>query len=940
MTLAPAQSERAALGSSGRMRIRALLLEDCPDDAEQTLRELERQGFDVDWKRVDSESAFAAELNSELDVILSDYNLPQYNGVEALHRVKSADLDVPVIIITGAVGEDVAVDAMRLGAADYLFKDNLRRLGESVRQAIEARRMRSQAQESQRALRESEARFRQMADCAPVMIWQTDADNLGSYFSAGWRRFTGRTLEEELATEPRQRVHPDDWDRYISVTASASETRSDFDIEYRMLRSDGTYRWILDHAVPRFLDDGTFEGYIGICTDITNRMQAEESLRHFVRSANCLMWSATVTRQSKGDFAWVVDAVDQATAERFLPLSYQPGERWSEAWYRSKHPDDTAHMDQMAIDALENGVDGYRQSFRCTDANGALRWLYEDVRITSTGPESWSVVGLCTDVTDTRREQTLNGAYAAALEQIARGATAEEVLGGLITTVESLYPGLMCGVWLLDESRTVLRATVAPNLPEGYKQFVDGVAIGDGVGSSGTAVFRRERVIVEDIATSNLWTGYAETALQFGLAACWAEPIVSGEGDVYGAFAFYYTTPHKPEPAEERLVAAAARIAGIAMDRIRSAEALRNSEERFRCLIERSSDIIAIYDEEGTVKYISPAIEAVLGYKPEEVIGGNGFDNVVFDDIERGTDVFDTLLQDGAGHSTLQCRALAKDGSIRYMDVVFTPLLHHPGIQGVVANIRDITEQSLAAEALSEQAQQLAYSNAELEQFAYVASHDLQEPLRMVSSYTQLLSRRYKGRLDSDADEFIGFAVDGVTRMQRLIQDLLKYARVGTQAAEFRSVAMDAIVDAALKNLEVALSECGAEVTSDPLPVVHGDDGQLLQLMQNLIGNAIKFRGEEAPKVHIAAERSAGQWQFQVRDNGIGIEPQYAERIFVIFQRLQGRDQYPGTGIGLAICKKIVMRHGGQIWVESGAGAGSTFRFTLNAGTEGEPDGA
>ena len=225
----------------------------------------------------------------------------------------------------------------------------------------------------------------------------------------------------------------------------------------------------------------------------------------------------------------------------------------------------------------------------------------------------------------------------------------------------------------------------------------------------------------------------------------------------------------------------------------------------------------------------------------------------------------------------------------------------------------------------------LARSNAELEQFAHVASHDLQEPLRMVTSYTQLLERRYKGKLDADADEFIAYTVDGAVRMQRLINDLLAYSQVGGErtAWNLEHVDCEAVLVQVLTDLKPSMQEHDAVVTHDPLPTVRAERGQLRQVFQNLIANAVKYCGPEPPRIHVSATRRKGAWTFSVRDNGIGIDPQYAERIFVIFQRLHTRTEYPGSGIGLAICKKIVERHGGRLWVESRPGQGSTFYFTV-----------
>lgn len=250
-------------------------------------------------------------------------------------------------------------------------------------------------------------------------------------------------------------------------------------------------------------------------------------------------------------------------------------------------------------------------------------------------------------------------------------------------------------------------------------------------------------------------------------------------------------------------------------------------------------------------------------------------------------------------------------------------------MSNVGSQLSQVVERARAQQELARKVEELARSNAELEQFAYIASHDLQEPLRMVVSYTQLLARRYQGKLDGDADEFIGFAVDGATRMQNLIRDLLSYSRVTTKGQSLQLTDVKAACDSALANLQTSIQESNAVVSVGPLPTVLADATQLTQLFQNLIGNAVRYRHERAPEVHVEAKSSGDQWVVSVKDNGIGIEPQYFERIFQMFQRLHTRAEYPGTGIGLSICRKIVERHGGKIWLESQPGMGTTFLFTI-----------
>jgi PAS domain S-box-containing protein len=383
------------------------------------------------------------------------------------------------------------------------------------------------------------------------------------------------------------------------------------------------------------------------------------------------------------------------------------------------------------------------------------------------------------------------------------------------------------------------------------------------------------------------------------------------------------------ESAEGILVTAAIRDISVRKD---AEKHLARMEGRYRGLLEAAPDAMVVVNPGGEIVLLNVQAEKQFGYSRDELVGQKvkniipeGFAERLVADALRSAE--DALAQQiGTG---IELTARRKNGSNFPIELMLSPLESAEGIL-VTAAIRDITTRKKAEANLLNKVEELNRSNEELGQFAYIASHDLQEPLRMVASYTQLLSRRYKGMLDADADEFIAFAVDGASRMQRLIQDLLAYSRVGTKGKDLLDTSGEEALQQALINLRGAIEEKGALVTHDPLPTVLADEVQLVQLFQNLVGNAIKYQRPGIPKVHISAARNGGnKWTFSVKDNGLGIDPQYFEKIFGMFQRLHKREEFAGTGIGLAICKKIVERHNSSISVESEPGQGSTFRFAL-----------
>jgi PAS domain S-box-containing protein len=360
---------------------------------------------------------------------------------------------------------------------------------------------------------------------------------------------------------------------------------------------------------------------------------------------------------------------------------------------------------------------------------------------------------------------------------------------------------------------------------------------------------------------------------------------------------------------------------------------LREAEARYRLLVEQLPVVpyMAEAGAEGEWLYVSPRIEAMLGFPAAAWIADRSLWFRRVHPQDRDSVLAEKKDSKGRGEPFhCEYRMLARDRRTVWIHDTAELVEDAPGGRPLQHGVLfDISERKRAEQELARKAEELARSNAELELFAYVASHDLQEPLRMVASYTQLLARRYQGKLSAEADEFIGFAVDGATRMQQLIQDLLSYSRLTTRGKALHFTQADAACKSAIENLRESIRESNAQVRVEPLPGVFADATQLTQLFQNLVGNAIKYRTERRPDICIAANRHGSEWVFTVQDNGIGIESQYFGRIFQMFQRLHTRKEYSGTGIGLAVCRKIVERHGGKIWVESQPGQGSTFLFTI-----------
>lgn len=367
-------------------------------------------------------------------------------------------------------------------------------------------------------------------------------------------------------------------------------------------------------------------------------------------------------------------------------------------------------------------------------------------------------------------------------------------------------------------------------------------------------------------------------------------------------------------------------------ERKQAEDVIYRSQRKFQAIFDNAGLGIAVLGMHGKAVNCNPRLCDMLGYSESELLEMTFAEFTHPEDVNIDTELYLEMLDGKRDTCDIEKRYIRKDGTLMWARLTVSCIRDMLGREPLyaISVVEDVTERKRVEEELSKQTDELARSNAELEQFAYVASHDLQEPLRMVASYVQLLSRRYKGKLDDDADDFINYAVDGATRMQNLINDLLMYSRVGTRERKMEVIDSGQVFEQTLQHLQPLIQETGAEVTQGELPAVTVDPSQLLQLFQNLLSNAMKFRHpDRSPHVHVGVESRPHEWLFIVRDNGIGIAPEFTDRIFLIFQRLHRKSDYPGTGIGLAICKKIVERFGGRIWVEASPGVGATFYFTI-----------
>jgi PAS domain S-box-containing protein len=739
------------------------------------------------------------------------------------------------------------------------------------------------------ALREGEERFRTLANNIPQLAWMADEKGYIFWYNDRWFDYTGTTLNEMAGWGWQKVHHPDHVRRVVDKITKCFQSGEIWDDTFPLRGRDGKYRLFLSRAVPIRDEQGKILRWFGTNTDISETKESGTKYRALLEAAPDAMVVVNqdgeivlLNVQAEKQFGYSRDELVGQKVKNIIPTGF--AERLI--------ADGTRTAAEALAQQIGTGIEllGRRKN----GSDFPIEIMLSPVE----SAEGILVTAAIRDITVRKDAEKhlaqMEGRYRGLLEAAPDAMVVVNQAGEIVLL--NVQAEKQFG-YRRDE---LVGQKVKNIIPEGFAERI----IADGTRTAAEA-------LAQQIGTGIELSGRRKDKTEFPIEIM-LSPLESAEGI---------------------LVTAAIRDISV---RKAAEEHLAQMEGRYRGLLEAAPDAMVVVNQGGEIVLLNVQAEKQFGYPRDELLGQKvkniipeGFAERLVADALRSTE--DALAQQiGTG---IELSGRHKNGSEFPIEIMLSPLESASGIL-VTAAVRDITTRKAAEANLLEKVAELNRSNEELGQFAYIASHDLQEPLRMVASYTQLLSRRYKGKLDSDADEFIAFAVDGAGRMQRLIQDLLTFSRVGTKGKDLLVTSSEEALQQALINLRGAIEQSGAQVTHDLLPSVLADETQLIQLFQNLIGNGIKYQKNGAPKVHVSAAKNGGdKYTFSVQDNGLGIDSQYFEKIFGMFQRLHKREEFAGTGIGLAICKKIVERHGGKISVESKVGQGSTFHFTL-AGKE------
>ncbi|MEG4806435.1 PAS domain S-box protein [Microcoleus sp. F8-D3] len=783
--------------------------------------------------------------------------------------------------------------------------------------------------------RKTEARYQTLTEASPVGIFYADALGDCLYVNERWCQISGIACDKALGKGWLEAIHPEDRQRVFAQWYSAAQEKLPFKCEYRFQGiNNPKISWVFGQAVGIIGENGEVKSYVGTITDITERKQVEEENR---------LLHATL---------------EHRVAERIAQIEI------------SHHslPEEIAYRQRIAITLLELTqlqnviLNSAHYTIISTEPDGTIK-IFNRAAQQLLGYSPEEVVGKVTlaiihdPVEVGKRAEILSQELGVKIEPgievffaLPRRGIADENEWTYIRKDGSRFPVQLSVTVLFDTEGNITGFLAIGQDISDRKQAEK--ELRDLTAAMQNAMEGISRLDLEGRYV-NVNRAYAQRCgyepeemlgLQWQLTvhpgdiemmlSAYQEMVISGKVEVEtrgvrknGSF-FYKQVTMVKACDEQGIFNGHHCFMKDITERKLTERALQESEFKYRQIVELAEEGIWVIDSNSLTTYVNHAMARMLGYSELEMFGRPLFDFMDEPEKQQAIALVERRKQ-GIGEQH-EFKFKTKDGKDIWTDMSTSPVMDAQGnLLSCCALVYNITDRKQAEQQMLQLTEDLKRSNKELEQFAYVASHDLQEPLRAVTSYTQLLAQRYQGNLDDRADKYINYIVDGATRMQQLINDLLAYSRLGTRGHEFEEADCNAAVEKSLCNLQIAIAERKAAITWDAMPTVMADEFQLVQLFQNLIANSIKFCRQDIPLIHIAACRQESEWLFSVRDNGIGIDPQYADRIFIIFARLHSRRQYSGTGIGLAMCKRIVERHGGRIWVESQEGKGATFYFTI-----------
>lgn len=783
--------------------------------------------------------------------------------------------------------------------------------------------------------RESDARYQTLTEISPVGIFYTDVSGNCLYINERWCQIAGMTCEEAFGTGWVKGIHPEDSQRVFTEWYRATEEKLPFKSEYRFQHLDnGQVRWVFGQAVAQIDNNNEVQGYVGTITDITQRKQIEEENR------------------------LLNENLERRVAERTAQIEIANQNLQREIAERQQIATTLLELTQLQ-NAILNGAN---YTIISTDPNGIIK-TFNRAAQQLLGYSLEEVVGKVTpaiihdqaeivkraEVISQQFKVKINPGIEVFMALPCRG-IADENEWTYIRKDGSRFPVLLSMTALYDSEGNIngflgigqdisdrkqaekeLRdLTIAmQNAVEGISRIdLEGCYVKINRAYAHKCGYEPEEML------GMKWPLTVHPDDVEMLVLAYQEMLASGKVEVEargvrknGSF-FYKQVTMVTAFDEQGIFNGHHCFMKDITDRKLTETALQESESKYRQIVELAEEGIWVVDSNACTTYVNQAMARMLSYTESEMLGRQICD--FMDEQEQQiTSQYVDRRKEGISEKH-ESKLKTKDGQDVWTYISTSPVMdEHGNMLSSCALVYNITGRKKVEEQMLQLTEDLKRSNEELEQFAYVASHDLQEPLRAITSYTQLLAQRYQGNLDAKADKYINYVVDGASRMQQLINDLLAYSRLGTRAQEFEMADCNAAVEQSLCNLQIAIAEKQAVINCDSMPTVMADEFQLVQLFQNLIANAIKFCCQDIPIIHIAAIIQDNEWLFSVRDNGIGIDSEYADRIFIIFQRLHGRREYSGTGIGLAMCKRIIERHGGRIWVDSQPGEGSTFYFTI-----------